>query len=150
MMACIMRNQMETECIFNCLTRMHKHMDSQDNGLLIIKIPLFLPLLLALQGQPPAHPRPASVGPPTPRPSRKFHPEDFKPRRLLVPRALLADDEENNKENLPFHQKEEEEAGLLDKALSQLLERWEEDIERLREQVSRELDDYKKKLGIRQ
>ncbi|AUB51258.1 E1/E4 protein [Human papillomavirus type 212] len=103
----------------------------------------------ALQGLLPALPRSASVEPPTPRPSRKLHSDEFKPRRVLVPRALLPEDEEHNKENLPYHQKEEEETGLLDKALSRLLGKWEEDLEQLREQVSRELDDCKKKLGIR-
>ncbi|AWK28206.1 E1/E4 protein [Human papillomavirus type 220] len=102
-------------------------------------------------GTPPPHPRSQAAGPPsTPRPQRKTIPlDEYKSRRSLQPRALrLDDDEGGNKENQAPYQKEEDQ-GLLDEVLHQLLKTWEEDIEQLREQVSRELDGCKKKLGIR-
>nr|AYA93678.1 MAG: E4 protein [Human papillomavirus] len=150
-MACTIKNQMETECILNYLTLMHKSMEHQVNGLCNLNQQLFLLLSPALPATPQHHPRSASVGPPTPRPGRKFHPDDFKLPKSLARRALLPpDDDDSNKENQPYQQKDDEEAvGLLDDAISHLLKKWEEDIEQLREQVFRELDGCKKRLGIR-
>ncbi|AYD74616.1 E4, partial [Macaca mulatta papillomavirus 7] len=127
-----------------------------------IKIPLFLPLLPALQDPPTGTPgKPGTLPPPTPRPQKKsVRPEDptnkYLQKRLglgarLLPRQLIYpdddEDDDQNKENIPVPpEQNEEEPPLPD--LHRLLKKWGEYIDQLKNTVSQDLDEFKQKLGI--
>jgi len=94
--------------------------------------------------------------PPTPRPPRralldtKNHPDILHPRHHLKPKIFDFDEEDNRENPEPPEEKpppkgEEEE----DWDLPHLLQRLDNDIERLKEKVCQGLDFYKKRLGIR-
>ncbi|ABR20506.1 E4 protein [Human papillomavirus 88] len=136
-----------------------KNMAVVDNGLCIIKILLFLPLPPALLGGPhPSPPKPISTPQPpaTPRPlpRREVQGSDYKRRSAQPPprRPTIFDlqEEDEEKENEPPEQREEEQppTETLSENLSRLLRRWDQDIEHLKDLVSRDLDDFKRTLGI--
>nr|AYA93934.1 MAG: E4 protein [Human papillomavirus] len=125
-----------------------------------MKLFLLLPLLAALKGRSPTllkdHLRDLSAPPGTPFPHRKAQ-DDRKGRRedLTPPsrRHLRYDDdeEETNKENEPPHYpygpKDEERRRQI---WEYLLRKWADDINWYQEQVLKDLNDLKLKLGIPQ
>nr|QAB13993.1 MAG: E4 protein [Human papillomavirus] len=154
-MASFIKSILETLYTFNYLTLIHKDMGPVDNGLLNLNKLLFLPLLLALQGdqaQSPGKP------PNTPRPTRRSALEDLRRGALGLPRPRppvtfsYDDDEKENHDpetpNQTAELPEREEDIRLSKNLAQLQRRWEEDIDLLREQVLHEFSAFKKRLGI--
>nr|AYA93822.1 MAG: E4 protein [Human papillomavirus] len=119
-----------------------------------------LSLLPVLQGGPPKPPQPPQQPsqtpsnhrpPDTPRLSRRAL-EDLKGKSsFLLPRKSLTFEvgEEEKENDLPY-QKEEEQSQLnLSDLLYQLLEKWDHDIDRLRDRVYLDFNDFKSKLGIR-
>ena len=132
----------------------------QDNGQLTLKMNNFPPLLVALLGgiYPPSSPtKPVGTDPPrrppgTPVPTRRSSllTEEERNRNRRRALALPAgpqrdddDDEEGNKENLPpDHRRDNEEETVY-----QLLRKLEELIEAFLRRVSRDLQDFKQKLG---
>ncbi|ATQ38204.1 E4 [Gammapapillomavirus sp.] len=92
--------------------------------------------------------------PGTPRPRRPTDEERNKHRRkvLGLPSGNQEDDDDEEKENQPPIKEDDEEDPQETQqmsAVSQLLHKLEEAIDQLNEQVSRDLKDFKSKLGIR-
>nr|AYA94375.1 MAG: E4 protein [Human papillomavirus] len=135
----------------------------QENGLCIIKIKLFLLLLLA-----PLKPRSSDLfkgpsgelsplpPPGTPFPSRK--PQDDKrakreeltqPRRPHQRYDIDDDDQETNKENHP-PPADRSDVDWKKTVLQSLLEKWAADILWYQEEILRDLNDLRLKLGIHQ
>lgn len=140
----------------------------QDIGLLNIKIVPFLLLLLpALAGPLPSTPRPPGRAPTPwldkPKSHHKRDEDPDHPQRVPsgildrvrrkatgtpVRRRLEDDfDDDDEKENQPPNG-ENNEKPIPPDHLTRLLRQWGEDIEWLKEKVSQDLDDYKKRLGI--
>ncbi|ATQ38619.1 E4 [Gammapapillomavirus sp.] len=157
-MVYILRNQMGTELILSYLKKMQPLMDVQDNGLLDIKKPLFLLLLLVHPGPPSS--RKQGAPPSTPKPSRKPtvriedlkvtppNPPNFLLRRQLFP--LDEDDEDPEKENHPLENGEEPSNQQVQppSELHRMLTKWEELIDQLIDIISHDLHDFKQRLGI--
>nr|AYA94176.1 MAG: E4 protein [Human papillomavirus] len=130
----------------------------QDNGLLNLKMKLYL-LSIAHKGRLPASlfkdssPPPETPG--TPHPTRKPPPDETRIKResLALPprRPLIYDadeDDEHNKENLP---PDDDRKGYGRKQVLQyLLEKLEEDLQLYQDEVLRELSVLRQKLGIPQ
>ncbi|ATQ38179.1 E4 [Gammapapillomavirus sp.] len=143
----------EIECTLNYLTNMLNHLATLQSGLLNIKLQLFLPLLLAPQGRLPAPPK----IPGSPHPSKKrqeFDLHKWKLREALVSPHLQPripdDDEEEEKENLDPERGIQEPNEENPTSLSQVLKKWEADIDRFRNIIYHDLEDFKKTLGIHQ
>ncbi|ATQ38390.1 E4 [Gammapapillomavirus 13] len=130
-------------------------MVNQEYGLYNTKIQLFPLLLPAPQNTPPPGTRAST--PPTQGDTphrRRVHPDDLKKlaREAADNRRqhLRWDDEDENKENQePNGQPEEYPENGNDLHLPHLLKKWEDDINRFRERVFLDLEDLKKRLGIR-
>ncbi|AAA79468.1 putative, partial [Human papillomavirus type 48] len=132
------------------------NMEKLDYGQLDLKTKLFLPLLLAPReiqipllkagsgSRPPAARRAlegdrASQKTPTPSRPPPRHPD-------------YESDDDENRENLEPptpHPEDEEQRGNWGPTLHQLLRKWDQDLQRLQDTVTHDLDDYRKKLGIR-
>ncbi|AHA37345.1 E4 [human papillomavirus 168] len=150
-------NLMVTECILHCLRQLQIHMEIRESGLCIIDIQLLCPLPVPTGG--PGTPKltPTNQLPPgTPRPQRRNADDQSKRQTHLPPlppavrRPLVYElgDEEENKGNEPPYQSEDELSPLGD-LLRRLLLKWEHDIDCLRDKVTDDFNDFKKKLGIR-
>ena len=105
------------------------------------------------QGLFPSLPTKPSSHPLTPRAARRSLERDIeKPRRTPTPNrpphqpSADYDDDDENQENQPPPPEDDE--GPVT-TLHQLLKKWEVDLDRFREQVYRDLEGFKKKLGIR-
>nr|AVN89949.1 E4 protein [Human papillomavirus]AYA93803.1 MAG: E4 protein [Human papillomavirus] len=134
---------------------MPKDMVQQDSGQCYIKMKLFLilPLLALHKPRSPDFLKgrhgDTSAPPGTPFPLRKV-PDDKKAKRdeLAQPprrHQFEPDDDENNKENLPPERNDDD----CKKSLVQsLLDKWAEDIIWYQQEVLRDLNDLKLKLGI--
>ena len=108
---------------------------------------LFLPLI-ALQSGPLSLPKTLNIPPPpgTPRTPRKVNLEDDKQRRSALRQRVYDFDEDENKENeVP---KDDELTSTLSDSLSRLLDKWDRDIDQLRDQVYHDFNVFKKRLGI--
>nr|AYA93645.1 MAG: E4 protein [Human papillomavirus] len=154
---------MVTEYILHYLRQIQQSMELRENGLCIMKIQLLSPLPAPTGGSgsnpknPPTNPLP----PGTPRPSRRNADDPRRstgqslhlPHLPRVPRPLIFElgDEEPNKENEPpqYQREEEQQHSPLSDLLSQLLQRWEQDIDSLRNKVLEDFDNFKLRLGIR-
>ncbi|CAF05706.1 E4 protein [Human papillomavirus 95] len=167
-MVCSLQTIQESVHILHCLAQMLKDIARLDYGLCILKPRLFPPLLLALQTPPPSTSRNNYPGPPpaTPKlPSRRPLGEgdrsrgnyNHPPQRPLKGRGYEYDDDEDKENQGPGQEKppakeeeeeEEEEKRNLD--LHQLLQKWDQDIDKLKRKVCHDLDNYKQTLGIRQ
>ncbi|ADQ85963.1 E4, partial [Human papillomavirus 132] len=119
-----------------------------------IKVKLFLPLCLASQGPFQSLRQRVPSPPRTPHPLRKSLERDGeRPRRTPTPsrppRPTLNfdDDEETNKENQPPDYEEEQLGAAA--TLHQLLKKWGQELDQFQNTVCRDLDDFKKRLGIR-
>ncbi|ATQ38515.1 E4 [Gammapapillomavirus 22] len=160
----ILKIIVEKKITFCYLPLMQKHMVPVEDGLLNIKMKQFLllPLLpVHNKGRSPTllkdHQRDLSAAPGTPFPFRKQQEERKLKRDDLIPpprRHLRYDDDEDesNKENVappqyPYGPKDEERRKA---SLGYLLEKWAEDIIWYQEQVLKDLNDLKLKLGIPQ
>ncbi|ATQ38599.1 E4 [Gammapapillomavirus 24] len=155
-----MRKLVVTEFTLHYLIQMLKGMDTTDSGLCILKIKLLLPPP-ALQSLPPLTPGrlpPTFPQPPkTPYPPRKAQ-DDSKGRRsgLAQGRRLHFDEDDENKENLPPKenqpplQKEEDEEEEELNDLECLLRKWGRDIDQFQEGIYHDLNNFRKRLGIRQ
>ena len=155
---------METKVTLFSLHQSPKNMVLLENGLCIIKMKHCPLLLLVHKGRSPSSLlKDPSLLPGTPFLTRRpTAPDDIKARREALtanpqqpPRRRLQfdyDDEETNKENQPPDvqdqgPREGERRKLL---LQYLLERLEEDIQAFQDQVSHDLNDLRKRLGILQ
>nr|AYA94104.1 MAG: E4 protein [Human papillomavirus] len=151
---------------------MHLDLAKQANGQLNINLVLFLPLSLAhlgLSSQALRLPRSLGSSHPTPwvRPPnrrgsesldrsnrREFPPDHFPAPSPKPPRRnhLKPDtDEEDEKENQPPPDQQEPPAGGPGdewNTITQLLEKWGQYIDQLKDRISQDLDNYKEKLGI--
>nr|AYA94038.1 MAG: E4 protein [Human papillomavirus] len=162
-MACIMMKSVVIEYTLCCSIQMHKNMDKPEHGQCCLKTKLLLPpsALQALSLQNPGKTPPPFPQPPkSPYPPPRKAPDDSRGRRLgLVPgRKLLFDeDEDENKENLPPsstrpppQKDEEEEEEDLQLDLPHLLKTLGQDINQLQENILRDLNYFRKRLGIPQ
>ncbi|ATQ38363.1 E4 [Gammapapillomavirus 12] len=132
-------------------------METVAHGLLNLKIKLFLPLLPATHVLfPGLLPRPGSP-PRTPHPSRKaLESDNVKPTKtpkVHRPHRPVGDfdyDAEKENQRPPQGDDEEEEEEQPDHCnLQSLLKKWERDLNRFRDKVLGDLEDYKLRLGIR-
>ena len=142
--------------------QMHKNMDTPAHGQYCLKIKLLLPpsalQALSLQNSgktPPPFPQP----PKSPYPPTRKAPDDSRGRRSgLVPgrKLLFDDDDDGNKENVPPpsirppppKDEEEEEEEDLQLNLPHLLKTLGQDIDQLQENILRDLNSFRKRLGI--
>ncbi|ADQ85956.1 E4 [human papillomavirus 131] len=128
-------------------------MGKQVNGLLSLKTKLFLLLSLAPHGlfsSPPPHRPPNSLPPRTPHTGRKALEGDNKPVKTPNRQPQLHPDydyDDENEENRPPAVPELRNPGW-EPTLHQLLQKWDHDLTVLRDTVCRDLEDYKKRLGI--
>nr|AYA94323.1 MAG: E4 protein [Human papillomavirus] len=161
-MACIMMKFVVIEYTLCCSIQMHKNMDTPEHGQFCLKITLLSPLsalqALSLQNlgkTPPPYPQP----PKSPYPPPRKAPDDSRGRRSgLAPakKLLFDDDDEGNKENLPppstrpplQKEEEEEEEEDLQLNLPRLLKTLGQDIDQLQENILRDLNFFRKRLGI--
>ncbi|AFV27107.1 E4 [human papillomavirus 164] len=159
-MDCFIMNSMVTECILHYLRQILQNMEFQESGLCIMKIQLLSPLPAPTGGSNNHHKPPSTnpLPPGTPRPSRRNADDrrPLQPHLPRVPRPLIFElgDEDSNKENepLPYQREEEQQPAQhspLSDLLSQLLQRWEQDIDSLRNKVLEDFDNFKQRLGIR-
>ncbi|AEM24681.1 hypothetical protein [human papillomavirus 147] len=158
-MACIMMRYVVTEYILCCLNQMQANMERQENGLCILEKQLLSPLP-AQQGGQQTPPKPSTNLPPppgTPRPNRRvlddLHKRSVGPLHppLLTRRPLVFEIGDEDKENDNHQQKEEEQIPQSPLAdwLSQLLHKWEQDVDYLLQRVLDDLNDFRLKHGIR-
>nr|AYA93638.1 MAG: E4 protein [Human papillomavirus] len=137
------------EIILLCLLQMWKDLVPQDVGLCTLKIKLFL-LSLAHQGLPLL--KDLSLPPGTPSPPRKPLPDGTRAKREALarrprPPRYDADDDEENKENLP---QDDDRKGYEKHILESLLQRLEEDLTLYQEEVLHELNALRQRLRIPQ
>ncbi|ATQ38606.1 E4 [Gammapapillomavirus 25] len=141
-------------------------MAAQVDGVCNIKIKLFYPppLFLVLQGGLSTNlTKPGAGHPHTPLPHRKSLLDDPRPRREALshppfkpphkPVVRFDYDDDEEKENEPPESrppKDDEPTKQTAQgwSLSRLLRQWEQDIERFRQQVYQDLEDFKLRLGI--
>jgi hypothetical protein len=165
MMDYILGRTMETQHILCFFILKHKNMEKQGCGLSDLNNKYFLPLLLVLQGNSPGLSKLGNLPPlSTPKLGRRTsHSSDSsrqqgnqRAQQSLVPRRLNFDDDEptdenDEKENQdPNQLGNEDEQTPLESALHRLLNKWGRDIDWLKDRITRDLDDYKRRLGIPQ
>nr|AYA93716.1 MAG: E4 protein [Human papillomavirus] len=152
--------------IFYYFIKMLKNMVQVDSGQLNSKLQLFPPLLsLAHPSDPPATPKKTTLSSSTPgSPHRRRVPlggDGFPgilkksillpPHRRPRPGEHEDDDEEEEneeKENLPPENPPPEPNDNEEGPLSQLLRKWAQDIDQFRNIIYRDLEDFKRRLGI--
>ncbi|ATQ38272.1 E4 [Gammapapillomavirus 8] len=156
----ILMNLMVTECILHCLRQLQTLMEIRESGLCIIDIQLLCPLPVPTGGPvTPKNPSTNQLPPGTPRPQRR-NADDLSKRQIHLPplpqqpaarRPLVYElgEEEENKENEPVPYQSEEDLSPLGELLRRLLLKWEHDIDCLRDKVTDDFNDFKRKLGIR-
>ncbi|ACD67930.1 E4 protein [human papillomavirus 112] len=122
-----------------------------------MKIQLLCPLPAPTGGSGSHKNSPIPLPPGTPRPHRRNAEESHRrqtaphlPHLPTVSRPLVFElEDEDNKENQPLPYQREEEPGPLSDLLHQLLRRWEQDIDSLRDKVLEDFNGFKQRLGIR-
>nr|QAB13936.1 MAG: E4 protein [Human papillomavirus] len=157
-MDCTLRKLMGIEHTFCYFTKMLLDLEILTNGLLMLAMNKFpcppTVLLGGLRLGPPNNPPPSAsshrVPPGTPIPPRRPTSEELhKNRRKALGRGYHSDDDENEgKENKPPKKEDEEVEEPIDTPVAQLLQKLEEAIDRLCDQVFQDLKDFKQKLGI--
>nr|AEX31120.1 E4 protein [Human papillomavirus] len=161
-MACITLRLVVTKFTLHYLIQMIKGLEAPETGVCILKIKLLSPLLalqiptLLTPGRTP--PPPFPVPPKTPYPPRKAQEESKGRRSVLAPRKHLHFDEDEEKENQPpkdeqppqqKEEEEEEEEEELNELL-RLLRQWGRDIDQFQHRICRDLQDFRRRLGIPQ
>nr|AYA93528.1 MAG: E4 protein [Human papillomavirus] len=159
-MECIMKIMIMSKCTLFYFKKKLICIVSLENGLLTLKMNNFPPLLLALLGgiypTSPTKPTgtdlprrpgtPALPRRPTPSPFTEEERNRSRRKALALPAGHQRDDdddEEGNKENQPPDQRRENE----EVTLYQLLKKLEDIIEQFLQRVSRDLHDFRQKLG---
>nr|AYA94183.1 MAG: E4 protein [Human papillomavirus] len=149
---------MALKLTFSYLKKMLPDLEVVENGLLMLKMNKFPFLPTAALGglrleRPGLPPIPTLTANREPQPTLRRPTEEernrIRRRNLGLPRNhLLSDDDEENKENKVPPNDEEGERKQACSAVALLLERLEAAIDLYHEEVSRDLDDFKKRLGI--
>nr|AYA94242.1 MAG: E4 protein [Human papillomavirus] len=154
MMVYITLNTMVVKVTFYYFMKIPSDIVRTMSGVYIIKMNTFISLLPVLLGGlvTAPHHRPLRTPPGTPRLTRRLTDEDrHKQRRaaLGLPRDSSnqrSDDDDDEKENQqPVNGGED----LVEDLVSRLLTKWGEAIDQLLEQISQDLNSFKRRLGIR-